>query len=277
MAQPQLRLTYSLIASAKKNLDKDLLSCDDTRALHTTMSHFISRYIDADSVLDTTSAPSSGPGSLAESLGRAKGETLRVHEVGIASIAALHLPEVRKLTLTSNGLTSVDGLRHCVKASLLNLARNKLSGKGVGGAIAHMPELATLNVAYNQVKKLPQKSLKVNKVLKALIANDNQIASTPACLGRMRLLNTLVLSRNCLQVLPSAHLSAALTKLSLQHNALVELPDLTHCKVLQTVRVTHNRINVFPTKVPASLTLLDVGSNSIGDASWVHIEVRSEG
>eukprot|EP00947_MAST-08B_sp_MAST-8B-sp1_P006172 g6172.t1 len=219
-----------------------------------------------DGVLDSTSSSS------AADLLRRVGESLKMDGRSLTAIAKLELPRVRKIDLSNNALTRVAGLADCPKTTLLKVVENQLTGKRLGEAIASMPELATLNAGKNSIKALPGKALAGLHVLKALVVNDNKIASLPACLGSLQL-NTLVLSHNSLSgSLPAAHFSVSLLRLSMSHNELAELPDLSHCTSLQQLRAAHNAIDAFPQRLPASLRLLDLASNAITESSWPALE-----
>ncbi|CAM9623239.1 unnamed protein product, partial [Discosporangium mesarthrocarpum] len=64
----------------------------------------------------------------------------------------------------------------------------------------------------------------------------------------------------------------ALTKLSLSHNMLRELPDLSPCSALEELRAAHNRLAEVPAHLSKNTALrtLDLGHNTIQD--WDGVE-----
>jgi hypothetical protein len=107
--------------------------------------------------------------------------------------------------------------------------------------------------------------------LQALILNGNTISKLPPL--EIPTLSALVLSKNCLKAVAPEVLAGLpnLAKLSLSHNELSVVPDVSHNRLLHELRLNGNAI----TRVPAlaeniELVLLDVGGNKLSDG-WAAV------
>lgn len=86
-------------------------------------------------------------------------EVLDLSHRSIANIASLgRALELRKLNLSHNKLAELKGLEHCRKITLLQLAHNQLTRQAFQ-AMDDMPELAVVNLGFNNVSKIPKKVL----------------------------------------------------------------------------------------------------------------------
>lgn len=127
-----------------------------------------------------------------------------------------------------------------------------------------------LNASGNELQKLPWDQLTSLSSLKALILNNNQLKAFPSTCVLPKSLDTLVLSHNQLEELPARMLRAlpALTKLSISHNALRQIPNLSQCWALKEIRLAGNRIftlSGIQDQLPLTIEIIDLGQNVIRD------------
>eukprot|EP00752_Nemacystus_decipiens_P014166 g12597.t1 len=194
---------------------------------------------------------------------------------GIKTIESLDLPSLRRLDLSKNSLNRLKGLQGCPQVTYLTAAGNVLTGDGLDG-IRALKDLKVLNASGNRVRRIPPAVFSQFRQLQALVVNNNEIAEVPPTWFKKGLLslNTLVLSHNKIKSLSDSGLGrlTALTKISVSHNTLVELPDLSACTGLEELRAAHNLISQVPASLSKNATLrtLDLGHNRID--KWVGLE-----
>ena len=179
----------------------------------------------------------------------------------IDAVAATHL---RKVDVSENALTSLSGLHRLSQVTWLNAADNALVGHALVD-VALLQELAFLNVGGCAIESMPAGSLAgQGRSLRALLLNNNKLTELRH-IGHLAALNTLVASHNRLRCIDSCVLRlASLAKLSLSHNRITALPDLSTLRSLAELRLAHNSIEEIPASVAAlaqSLRVLDIGSN----------------
>jgi len=181
---------------------------------------------------------------------------------------------LRKLSLARNEITSLKSISKCTHLTFLKCDENKIEDFSYA---TRCKMLATLNLSKNRIQSIPP-SISSLSVLKALVLTGNQVQDiTPLKHANLKVLNTLVLSRNeltskcfskeagVLESMPS------LTTLSISHNKLTEFPFVAYNKKIQVLRLNSNEIEVVPSlKRLKDLKLLDLGKNKIKD--WTHLE-----
>uniref|UniRef100_K3WE74 U2A'/phosphoprotein 32 family A C-terminal domain-containing protein n=1 Tax=Globisporangium ultimum (strain ATCC 200006 / CBS 805.95 / DAOM BR144) TaxID=431595 RepID=K3WE74_GLOUD len=189
---------------------------------------------------------------------------------GIESIISLDgLQNTTKLNLSHNKITKLSDMKRVQNITMLKLIDNKLNGE-------HLKKLVILNVAENQVARIPSEVLRNLRTLKALVLNNNSI-TTLEWIPKFPELNSLIVSNNRISQFPARTMDhlPALTKISMSHNLLEEIPDFSVLSELTELRLSHNKIK----KIPFSLTklknlrVLELGHNEIDD--WEGIEALS--
>jgi len=200
---------------------------------------------------------------------------------------------LQRLDLTGNSLKteeSLASLSFCHWITWLSVAKNQLQGiqplckiKSLqGNAPARTCTgliSVVLNASHNKLGVLPWDELAELQKLKALILNDNQLKAFPPTSSLPKSLDTLVLSSNQLTELPAGLFRRMenLTKVSLSHNLLHDLPDLSECWLLKEVRLAGNRIHAprdILAKLPASVEILDLGHNQLDDTDTLLAALR---
>eukprot|EP00903_Cladosiphon_okamuranus_P013873 g12905.t1 len=200
---------------------------------------------------------------------------IKLSSRGIKTIESLDLPSLRRLDLSNNSLNRLKGLQGCPQVTYLTAAGNELTGEGLDGVRA-LKDLKVLNASGNRVRRVPPAVFSQFRQLQALVLNNNEISEVPPTWLKKGLLplNTLVLSHNKVKSLSDSGLGrlTALTKLSVSHNTLVELPDLSACTGLEELRAAHNLISQVPASLSKNVSLrtLDLGHNRIDE--WVGLE-----
>jgi Leucine-rich repeat (LRR) protein len=177
---------------------------------------------------------------------------------------------VRRLTLNTNQLSSLGTLHsHAPNLSYLSVSANVLTHQGLRD-VHKLVKLVTLILSQNRLEKVPRTLSKL-PCLQALILNGNTISKLPPL--EIPTLSALVLSKNCLKAVAPEVLAGLpnLAKLSLSHNELSVVPDVSHNRLLHELRLNGNAI----TRVPAlaenvELVLLDVGGNKLSDG-WAAV------
>ncbi|KAK6936248.1 Leucine-rich repeat [Dillenia turbinata] len=178
---------------------------------------------------------------------------------------------LERLDLSFNNLSSLEGLRQCVKLKWLSVSQNKLvTLKGIEG----LSKLTVLNAGKNKLRSMDEVGSLIS--LRALILNDNEIVSI-CKLDQLKELNTLVLSRNPIPKIGDCLIKVkTLTKLSLSNCQLESIgPSLVSCAELKEVRLAHNDIKILPAELAHNKKIqnLDLGNNLI--SSWSTLKVLS--
>eukprot|EP00962_Isochrysis_galbana_P040034 scaffold14472_cov115-Isochrysis_galbana.AAC.2 len=167
---------------------------------------------------------------------------------------------LRTLRLSDNLLTELPGeIGSCTSLTDLFLAGNQLMSLPV--ALSRCP-LVSLNVSANALTELPEGLCAgVGSSLKTLQLSDNRLASLPADVGELRLLETLNLNGNRLRELPSSfgRLGAVVT-VGLGANRLTALPhNIGGLRSLRTIQLGENRLATLPESIGACSGLEDLG------------------
>ena len=183
--------------------------------------------------------------------------------------------QLQRLDLSDNCLRRIAAMSNVPHLGMLNASKNILSGSSSCEDLRYLIELRTLNIGSNpNLKHLESHIVKPLAKLQALVANDCGLEKV-SFLKYCQRLNTLVLSKNALTRFPTVeNLSfLLLTKLSLGHNSLEALPDLTVCPNLLELRLNNNRISELSEviKVPTKLKILELSVNLL--SSWENIEI----
>eukprot|EP00939_MAST-03C_sp_MAST-3C-sp1_P005098 g5098.t1 len=178
---------------------------------------------------------------------------------------------LRKLSLKSNGMKSLQTIERCPKITFLKCDDNEIDEDGLVPAYS-LQELATFNASMNCLTRIP-KGIERLSVLKALVLTGNQLTDISALKdAQLKSLNTLVLSKNMLTSDAFSKNSGilkslpALETLSLSHNQLTEFPFVKANSLLSILRLNNNKIEDLPVfKRAGILKLVDLGNNSIPD------------
>ncbi|CAH0485424.1 unnamed protein product [Peronospora farinosa] len=108
---------------------------------------------------------------------KGNGQQVDLTERGIESIVSLEgLQNVTKLDLSHNKLTKLSQLKSIAHVTMLKITDNKLNGDGLM-EIQHLKKLVILNVAENNVTRIPFEVIRNMSTLKALVLNKNSISS----------------------------------------------------------------------------------------------------
>ncbi|KAG7401084.1 Leucine-rich repeat-containing protein 9 [Phytophthora boehmeriae] len=195
---------------------------------------------------------------------------------GIETIVSLDgLQRATKLDLSHNKLTKLSQLRTVLQTTMLKLTDNKLNGDGLA-EVQHLKKLVVLNVADNQVSRIPVEVLRNLRNLKGLVLNNNSI-STLDWLPKLPELNSLIVSNNRISQIPQRVVEGfpSLTKISISHNLLEEIPDLSQLTEITELRLSHNRIKKLPAHLARlkNLKVLELSHNQIDD--WEGLEALS--
>lgn len=109
-------------------------------------------------------------------------------------------------------------------------------------------------------------------MLRALVANNNQIEDITALGSAARVLECLIVSHNRIARVDVLCQLPALRKISLSHNLLQDLPNLTQSLSLREMRLAYNNLSALPRNMlPSSLEILDLGHNCITRLAEVNI------
>ena len=105
------------------------------------------------------------------------GQQVDLTERGIESIVSLEgLQNATKLDLSHNKLTKLSQLKSVAHVTMLKLTNNRLNGDGLT-EIQYLKKLVILNVAENNVTRIPFEVLRNMSTLKALVLNKNSITA----------------------------------------------------------------------------------------------------
>ena len=157
------------------------------------------------------------------------------NSIGIINVECFWENLVR-INIADNGITEVPSeIFSLPKLTHLNLAGNKLTSLPVE---IKDSKLASLNVSENPISALPSA---LPRSLVSLYCSYCGIKELPACLSKMRLLETLVACGNELTDVPP--LSRILKKLILSRNKFTELTDFFPDKLL-VLDLSFNEISI---------------------------------
>lgn len=174
------------------------------------------------------------------------------------------LPELRSLTLTNCGLSTILGIEDSMMLQTLNLSENALRNLE---PLSTMVTLRSLNLSNNAVTNLSSLSALPN--LEMLDVSYNSITSITALSGCAKL-SWLDVSHNKLATLSGVDSLPLLTHLSAGYNKLSDIEILGACTNL--VELSLNKNSISDVQVLGGLTLLeilDISNNQIVDLpSW---------
>jgi len=154
----------------------------------------------------------------------------------------MECPQVSLKDLTTAALAEsgeLSDVRH------LDISKQELaSTNGIPADLALMTNLEQLSLATNELTELPDTLSTLGKLV-ALNLNGNHFTRLPKVLGKLPMLSILDLRNNRITTLNSSMLSdmAALTKLMLRCNRIVELPsEISRLKELQLLSIRNNHL-----------------------------------
>jgi Leucine-rich repeat (LRR) protein len=193
---------------------------------------------------------------------------------GIEKILPLEtLANLFKVNLSNNRLSRLDGLGAARQITFLKITDNLLTGEGME-ALIHLKNINVLNASNNKITGIPVLREAKFPKLKALILSNNSISSLES-FWRLNTLNTLVLSHNNIGVLQTKDIQnlGNLTKLSLGHNKLKIIPNLSPLPLLKELRLSNNLIEELPVTLSANaeLAVVDLGANKFEDLNGVQL------
>lgn len=202
---------------------------------------------------------------------------INLNERGIETIENIKPNHrLRRVMVAKNKLKNVNGFSSVEDISFLNASKNEIDSNGLEGLKA-FTKMVTLNLAGNKIEFIETEYLKKMRKLSALVLNDNRI-TTFDWMPKLKYLNTLVLSGNGLLYLSEDIIlnMPGLTKISLSHNKLKEVPNFSGLKKLLEVRLSNNEISVVPETLAnvGSLKLLELKNNRVD--TWDNIKLLSE-
>lgn len=185
------------------------------------------------------------------------------------------LSNVKRLDLSKNKLRRLCGLHALSGLGMINLSNNELSGPSSIEELRYLINIRTVNMGDNPMLiEIPDHVLRPLGHLQALIVHNCGITSVNF-LQCCPSVNTLILSKNSIQRFPILRHSTLpnLAKLSIGHNALQHIPDLSCCPKLEELRVNNNQIESISSSILSNgcIKTLDVSSNLI--SSWNCIEL----
>ncbi|EXJ84372.1 hypothetical protein A1O3_05039 [Capronia epimyces CBS 606.96] len=228
----------------------------------------------------------------------------------------LYWEQLRRLTLKSEGLCSVHGLKeYCPALEVLSVCGNQLTQVGgLPGSLreldmhnnmlndltswGHLHNLQYLDVSGNQLESLEGFSSLVH--LRNLKANNNRISNIDGILDLSSLLQlqlggnelttvdfegselsrlrTLDLSHNQLVTVQNLHCLPELAELDLSHNLLDEFPPPSVDKALavRDLRLAHNHLAVIQLQAMPLITRLDLDGNSIQEIRGLSLAYNLE-
>ena len=167
---------------------------------------------------------------------------------------------LRKLDLKDNSLTSLACVAFNLELTWLSAQKNRIA------EFAHLENLSNLvvlNLGENKLRSLPGIGKLTN--LATLLVQDNEIGPSLDGLKPLKKLQTLVASRNRLEVIELKNFPA-LKKLSLGHNRLAQEPKLVNLPALSELRLNGNKLSGLAglglDKLGA-LRILELGENRI--------------
>ncbi|KAI5072284.1 hypothetical protein GOP47_0012390 [Adiantum capillus-veneris] len=168
------------------------------------------------------------------------------HRSVLGAVALSNCRNLKWLSVASNELRSLNGIKALFNLQVLNCSCNKLASiREVEGLFG----------------------------LKALIVNDNEI-STLCNLQNLTALSTLVLSKNPISSFGAALEGVpSLSKLSLSQCKLQELGSIKNLVALKELRLAHNNLKYLSKDLAKNsrLQIIDVGSNCLKNISDVEV------
>ncbi|KAI9159246.1 hypothetical protein H9P43_008586 [Blastocladiella emersonii ATCC 22665] len=208
----------------------------------------------------------------------------------VSEHAAQHLQEITKLELNGKEIDAIEDISALVNLRVLELEDNRLDNDALEG-LSHNAALTKLNLKKNALEsfagldklhklialKVPHNAitrfsthLLSLKHLKALVANDNQIARIEN-LGHCTELETLVIAGNKISELKNLAALKQLKALNAGHNPIREIPDLRVHEHLEQLRLNSCKLTSVPDTIrynPA-LKIVDLGNNLITSYSEI--------
>jgi Leucine-rich repeat (LRR) protein len=178
---------------------------------------------------------------------------LRVLNVRCNAIKSLRLPEhgsksLQKLDVSSNQMVTLPWAR-LARCALIELsaASNAISGEAFIGMISGLDQIRSVDLS------------------------NNKLESLSSSVENFKELQTMSLSGNQLNSLPSLSALQHLVTLQLAENRLTELPEITSLLALRTVDVSQNNIKVLDPGIAALETLAYIGlaGNPLRDRKYL--------
>lgn len=176
----------------------------------------------------------------------------------LASIGAL--PQLKELTLSECGITSIAALENAVNITTLDLNNNAIRNID---ALAKMPNLQELNLKYNALTSLS--ALSNNTALVKLDVSTNSITSL-APISSLTSLTWLDASVNSINELGEIGNLTALNFLSLASNSLTNISALSGCTSITELNIATNKLTgISGVTSLTNLTYLDFSYNEVTD------------
>ena len=196
------------------------------------------------------------------------------------------LESITQLDLVDAGLEALpNGFGRLAALNGLTLDQNVL--RSLPDSFGELSSLETLNLGSNCLTELPQSFGRLGR-LQRFQACGNKLASFPRNFGKLVALRECNLKGNCLQYVPAdvknltsleildvsfnvltclpAHLPESMTRLNVDHNNLVKLPDsIGELVRLQFLNAATNALGELPSslRLCQELTWLDVAGNRL--------------
>lgn len=189
-----------------------------------------------------------------------------------------------------HNIPSFDFLKNMTKLETLWLLNNNLS-KMPGGIFARLPNLSSLKISHNPLRKLPREIGQLKELTMLIVTNNKFLTAIPSTLSSCSKLSFLNIYNSNLQSLPdrlnnlvtlnisnshNPELLATVAKyksletLNIENNMLSALPpDFSNLKNLRVLGLRYNRIHTVP-EVIAGLPLLrelDLSHNRLSTLS----------
>lgn len=169
---------------------------------------------------------------------------------------------VTSLTLSSQGITDLTGIKYFTNLTELNCRSNSIKSLDVSG----LTSLQTLDCSYNSITSLDVSS---NTNLTYLDCGRMTNASlTSLTLGELTGITTLRCMENSLTSLDVSKLTS-LETLRAESNSLTSL-DVSKCAGLTTLRAEKNKLLVLKINSSASITDFSVDDQSVGGTSTLY-------
>ena len=199
-------------------------------------------------------------------------EVLNLSAFGASALElAEELSTLRRLNVDGNKLSRLATLHKLPRLTWLSASNNKLVGAALADA-GCLKELVFAGFGHNSIGSIPPGALlSCASSLRALLLNDCGLVDLRH-IAHLSGLNSLVASHNALTSISRDVLAlSSITKLSLGHNRIETLPDLSSLKHLAELRLNDNRITTLPASLGAcgTLRLVDLGNNQLASAESV--------
>lgn len=162
-----------------------------------------------------------------------------------------------------------EGIQEAMKAGVDNVHKLVLHGRKMGilsPAIGSLTNLASLDVAYNELSELPDEISRLY-YLQGFYANGNSLVDFPKQILLLPLLAKLDLSENQIREIPVEIVRMdQLTRLSLNKNAFTSVPvQLYELENLKVFELSDNNLSELPAGIAnlSNLTKLDLANNQL--------------